>query len=126
MLARVLADTVLVVHFAFVVFVVAGGLLVARWPRLAWAHVPAAVWGAVVEFSGSICPLTPLENRLRERAGLSRYSGGFLERYLEPLIYPAGLTASRQLVLGLFVVILNIAIYAVLIARLRRRRRVVE
>src|SRR2546421_9249232 len=123
MIDRVLADAVLLVHFAFVAFVLAGGLLVARWPKIAWLHFPAAAWGVVVELSGSICPLTPLENHLRQRAGLCGYSGGFLVHSLEPLIYPAGLTANSQLVLGLLVLILNVAVYAAIIIRLRNFRR---
>jgi uncharacterized protein DUF2784 len=124
MLASVLADAVLLLHVVFVAFVIGGGLLVLRWPKLAWLHLPAAVWGAVVELSGSICPLTPLENRLRERAGLSGYSGGFLEHYLEPLIYPTGLTADSQIVLGLFVILVNVVVYAALVVRRNRRRRI--
>lgn len=121
MVDQILADAVLVLHFGFVAFVVAGGLLVARWPKLAWLHLPAAVWGAIVEFAGWICPLTPLENRLRARAGLAGYSGDFVEHYLLPLIYPARLTTRTQLLLGLLVVIVNVLLYAVVVARVRRR-----
>lgn len=121
MLRSILADAVLALHFAFVAFVVAGGLLVARWPRFAWVHLPAAVWGAVVELAGWICPLTPLENHLRETAGRAGYSGGFVEHYLSALIYPAGLTPRAQLVLGIGVIAVNLAVYAAVIIRLRRR-----
>ncbi len=115
-----LADLVVIVHGLFIVFVVAGGLLVLRWPRLAWVHLPAAAWGVLIELSGWICPLTPLENALRRAAGEAGYSGGFIERYLLPLIYPPGLTPAVQLWLGLVVLVVNVAVYAVW---WRRRRR---
>ncbi|QBY54646.1 MULTISPECIES: DUF2784 domain-containing protein [Cupriavidus] len=108
-----LADLVVIVHGLFIVFVVAGGLLVLRWPRLAWVHLPAAAWGVLIEWSGWICPLTPLENALRRAAGEAGYSGGFIERYLLPLIYPPGLTPAVQLWLGLVVLVVNVAVYAV-------------
>jgi len=108
---QVFADLVVVVHFAFVLFVVLGGLLVLRWPVVRWIHLPAAVWGAIVEFSGSVCPLTPLENALRAQAGEAGYSGDFVSRYLLPTLYPASLTRSVQLVLGAIVVGLNCAVY---------------
>jgi hypothetical protein len=113
------ADLVLVLHLGFVVFVALGGLLVLRWPRTAWVHIPAAAWGAAIEFGGWICPLTPLENQLRERAGESPYAGDFVARYLVPVIYPEGLTREAQIVLGAAVVGVNAVIYAVV---LRRRR----
>jgi len=119
---QILADAVLILHFAFVAFVFAGASLVLRWRKLAWLHLPAALWGAVVEFTGWICPLTPLENRLRERAGTAGYSGDFVGHYLLPVIYPESLTPRVQLVLGLLVVGVNVALYAVVISRSRRRR----
>jgi hypothetical protein len=118
----VLADAVLVAHFVFVLFVVLGGLLVLRWPKAAWAHVPAAVWGAAIEFCGWICPLTPLENELRRRAGEAGYIGDFVGRYLLPVLYPDGLTREVQLALGTIVLALNLGIYAVAILRNRRSR----
>jgi hypothetical protein len=93
---RLLADLVVVVHLGFVAFVVAGGLLVLRWPRLAWAHLPCAVWGALIEFAGWVCPLTPLENDLRRLGGEAGYEGGFVERYLTSVLYPHGLTRTHQ------------------------------
>lgn len=108
-----LADAVLVLHGVFVLFVVLGGLLVLRWPRLAWLHVPAAVWGVAVEFAGWYCPLTPLENRFRALAGDAMYEGDFVARYLLPVIYPDGLTRRSQIVLGLFALAMNIGIYAI-------------
>lgn len=119
---RLLADTVIVIHAAFVAFVVLGGLVVLRWPRMAWAHVPAAIWGALIEFLGWICPLTPLENALRERAGQSGYSGGFIEHYVLHTLYPDGLTRHVQFTLGALVIVINVAAYAVVVARRRRAR----
>jgi hypothetical protein len=125
MMHAVLADAVLVLHAAFVVFVIAGGLLALRWPRVAWVHVPAAAWGALVELAGWICPLTPLEDALR--AGGSTTGGAgeadFLERLLLPLLYPDWLTREVQIGLGLAVILLNVAVYSTLIARVRRARR---
>jgi hypothetical protein len=117
-----LASLVLAVHGAFVLFVVAGGALVLRWPRVAWAHLPAAAWGAGIELAGGICPLTPLENRLRELAGQAGYDGGFVEHYLLAWLYPDGLTREIQLALGLAVVIVNVAVYATVWMRSRRAR----
>ena len=111
------ADCVIVIHLLFIVFVVAGGLIVLRKPHLAWVHVPAAVWGAVVEFSGWICPLTPLENYLRLLGGGASYSGDFIERYIVPLIYPAGLNAATQSVLGGVVIAINLTVYGFLLIR---------
>ena len=107
MWARWLADGVVLLHFAFVVFVVLGGFLVVRWRRLAWLHVPCAVWGFLIEVEGWICPLTYLENDLRRRAGQLGYSGSFIEHYLLPVIYPPGLTRSVQIVIGSAVVAVN-------------------
>lgn len=112
MLARVLADATVAFHFAFILFVVFGGALV--WRRIAWAwlHVPAVAWVAWLEFTQAICPLTPLENALRARAGDAGYAGGFIRHYLEPVIYPGGLTPGIQLVLGALVVAINGVVYA--------------
>lgn len=110
------ADVVIVFHFLFMVFVVAGGLLVLRRPRMAFLHLPAAFWGAFVELSGGICPLTPLENHLRRLGGENAYSGDFIVQYLVPVIYPAHLTVSIQYILGSVVIAINLIIYA-LIAR---------
>ena len=115
-----LADLVVVVHFLFIAFVAGGALLLFRWPRVAWVHLPAAAWGVFVEWSGRVCPLTPLENALRRAAGEAGYGGGFVERYLLPVIYPAGLTPVVQVWIGAFVLVLNVGIYAVW---WRRRKR---
>ena len=119
---RLLADAVLVLHGLFIVFVVAGGLLVWRWPRLAWVHVPAVMWGAWVAWFGWECPLTPLENQLRLSAGQAGYSGGFLDHYLLGTIYPEELTRVAQVATGTFVAVLNLGVYALLVRRWRALR----
>lgn len=121
--SALLADLVVVAHAAFVCFVVAGGLLALRWPRAAWLHLPAAAWGTWIELSGGICPLTPLEQRLRRAAGEAGYSGGFIEHYLEPVLYPIGLDRRTQLVLGILVIGINAAVYLKVARRHRRRSR---
>jgi len=121
--SRILADLVVGLHFVFVVFVVAGGLLVLRWPKVAFVHLPAAVWGAAIEFAGWVCPLTPLENSLRRQAGESGYSTGFLEHYLLPVLYPSALTRDTQLLLGAAVIGINLAIYVYVLRRRHKRRR---
>ena len=122
MIYRVLADLVVGVHALFVAFVMVGGLLAIRWPWVAALHVPAAVWGALIEFQGWICPLTPLEKSLRASAGEAGYEGGFIEHYLLPVLYPAGLTRGVQLVLGTVVIVVNLAVYAYLLRRTTRPR----
>jgi len=118
-----MADVVLILHFTFILFVILGAVLVLRWKRLAWIHIPCAVWGAWIEFQGLICPLTPLENRLRRLGGEAGYSGGFIEHYVVPLIYPSGLTRRTQIQLGLVVVAINIAVYGLIYWRRWRRTR---
>ena len=119
-LSGILAEIVVGLHVGFVLFVVLGGLLVLRWPRVAWLHLPAAVWGALIEFAGWICPLTPLENRLRRASGASEYAGGFVEHYLLPVLYPTGLTRGVQYVLGAGVLVVNAAVYWWVFRGLRR------
>ena len=119
MLYSVLADIVLVLHFAFVAFVVFGGLLALRWPRLVWIHVPALAWGVLIEYAGIICPFTPLENSFRQHAGQAGYGGGFIDHYITATIYPAGLTRATQILLGTALVVANAAIYARILARRR-------
>ena len=116
---RAAADAILVSHLAFVLFVVFGALLLLRWPRVAWLHIPAVVWAAFIEFSGTICPLTPLEVALRQRAGQAGYGGGFIDHYVVSLLYPEGLTQNMQAMLGAVLVAINAAIY---IVAFRRRR----
>ena len=109
---RILADAVLVLHASFILFVVAGGLLV-RWRRrVAWLHLPAVAWGALIEFRGWICPLTPLEIWARSRAGETGFSGGFIEHYLLPVVYPGALTRELQIALGALVLVVNALVYA--------------
>jgi hypothetical protein len=116
-LYRLLADLVVAIHGLFIVFVVLGGFLAWQWRPVAWLHVPAAVWGVLIEFRGWVCPLTPLENHFRARAGLEGYSGGFIEHYLTPLIYPSGLTPARQALLGACALAVNLVAYGVLLRR---------
>jgi hypothetical protein len=113
MLFRSAADLVLVVHLAFVLFVVLGGLLALRWRRMAWVHVPVALYGAAIEFVGFICPLTPLEVWLRRRGGEAGYEGGFVEHYVAAALYPSGLTREIQIALGTGVLVLNAIVYLV-------------
>jgi hypothetical protein len=114
---RLAADLVVLVHCLFVLFVVLGGVLVLRYPRVAWFHVPAAIWGIGIEWLGGICPLTPLENHLRALGGQAGYHGGFIEHYLLPMLYPSGLTRTMQLALGLLVLLVNAVIYIRLVSR---------
>ena len=123
MFYRVLGDTVLLVHFGFIAFVLLGGLLLLRWHWGPWIHLPAATWGAAVESFGWFCPLTPLENALRHASGSAGYTGGYVEHYILPVIYPAELTRNLQLVLGSVVVLLNVAIYLAVWRRLQSQRR---
>jgi hypothetical protein len=120
MLFRLLADATVVLHLVFVAFVVCGGLLVLRWRRVAWVHVPAAAWGAWIEFAGWICPLTPLENWLRGQGGAATYTTSFVERYLLPVLYPASLSRDVQWTLGLLVILLNGFVYAVVVTSRRK------
>jgi hypothetical protein len=113
-MAGILADVVLLLHGAFIAWVVLGGLAVLHWSRLAWLHLPAVAWGVWIELSGGLCPLTPLEQRLRLAAGEAGYAGGFIEHYLGALIYPAGLTRGTQWLLAGIVLAINLVAYAVL------------
>lgn len=121
MMYRALADTTMALHFAFIAFVVVGGLLVLRWRKVMWVHLPAAVWGVLIELRGWTCPLTPLESHFRRRGGEAGYSGGFIERYLEPVIYPPGLSGSAQLMLAGFVLLVNAIVYSLVYQRYARR-----
>ncbi len=122
MSARALADALVALHALFVVFAVAGGALVVWRPWIALAHLPAAAWAAWVELSASICPLTPLENRWRRAAGEAGYEGGFVEHYVMPALYPAGLTPRLQLVLGMALILVNALFYLLAWRRARRLR----
>lgn len=122
MIYSLLADLVFLAHLTFVLFVVFGGVAVWRIPKLAWLHVPAVIWGALIEFAGWICPLTPWEQSLRRLAGERGYSDGFVEHYLFPLVYPEGLTRNVQIVLGVLVLVINATVYAFILRRRRNAR----
>ncbi len=123
MLLTAAADAVLVAHLAFIVFVAGGWLLVARWWRLAWLHLPAVIWGVVLELTGWLCPLTELENRLRLAGGEAGYSGGFIDQYVVPIVYPTTLTRAHQLLLGVALIAVNCAAYAWIVVRRRSAAR---
>jgi hypothetical protein len=121
MLARFAADSTLLLHLGFILFVMLGGLLVIRWRALMLPHVAAVAWAAFVEVTGTLCPLTFVENRLRSAAGMAGYDGSFVEHYLLGLIYPAGLTRPGQYLLALLVVAVNATIYVTLLRSIRER-----
>ena len=105
-----LADLIVAIHFSFILFVIFGGFLVLKWRKLIWLHLPAAMWGALIEFAGWICPLTSLETQLRSASG-GGYASGFIEHYIIPIIYPSALTREIQMSLGLAVILLNLFVY---------------
>jgi hypothetical protein len=109
---RLLADLIVLLHLAFILFASLGGLLVFKWRWIAWAHVPAVAWGAWIELTGGVCPLTPIETSLREAAGQGGYEGDFVEHYIVPIVYPRALTFDIQVALGVFLLGLNAVIYA--------------
>ena len=120
MIYNSLADLVVIVHFLFVLFVLLGGFLVLWKSHIAWYHVPAVLWGASIEFLGWICPLTPVENLLREKGGVAGYNVGFVEHYIVPILYPASLTRQLQIILGIIVLGINIGIYFTVWMRMRK------
>jgi hypothetical protein len=111
MIFSLAADALVLIHLGFILFVVLGGFLLLRWPRMVWIHLPAVIWGALVEINNWICPLTPWEQQLRQAAGSGGYQDGFVEHYLLPVIYPEGITDKIQLVLGLAVILINLVFY---------------
>jgi hypothetical protein len=115
------AQLVLILHLGFVCFVVLGGFLVRRWWWMLFVHIPAALWGALIEFQGWICPLTPLEHWFLEAAGKAGYAGGFIDHYFLPVLYPSALTRDIQLLLGIFVIVINLVAYGWLLVRHRTR-----
>ncbi len=121
MLYRIAADCILLLHFAFTLFTVLGGLLVLRRPSLLWAHLAAVLWGVAIEWADWICPLTPLENFLRERGGEAGYAGGFIEHYIGLVLYPANLTIELRYLLGLGLVAVNLLIYGYILWARRRK-----
>ncbi len=118
----IIADIVVWIHLAFVIFVVAGAVLVIWWRRMVGLHLPAVFWAIWIEFSGKLCPLTPLENWLRIRAGQGGYRGSFVEHYLMTVLYPVGLTRNIQILIGLLVIITNVALYGYIIFQFRRKK----
>ena len=122
MLDRVLADAVVVFHLAFIAFAVGGVILVLKWGRVMWVHLPVVAWAVLVEVMNWPCPLTPLENYFRRRGGEAGYPGGFVEHYVWPVIYPEGLTDRTQFFIGGFVFIVNVLGYCSVLIRFRRRR----
>ncbi len=123
MLSNLAADIVVLVHLIFILFVVLGGLLVLKWLWIAWFHIPSVIWGALIEFFGWICPLTPLENRLRMESVSSGYSGGFIDHYIMPIVYPSGLNQGIQIALGISVIALNSFVYGLILLRQSGRGR---
>ena len=118
---HILADLVVVLHFAFIIFGLLGGLLVLWRKWIAYIHIPAALWGSLIVIQGWVCPLTPLENYLRTEGGSEGYSGGFIAHYITPIIYPEGLTRDLQVNLGFIALGINIAIYIYVVYRRRRK-----
>jgi len=123
MLSKILADIVLLLHFAFVLFAVLGGISVFYRRSLAWLHLPVVLWSAVINLAGWICPLTPLENYFRAQAGQSGYEGGFIQHYIEPLVYPGGMPRNFELIAGISILVGNGLVYAVILLYWRRRTR---
>ena len=116
------ADLIVLLHFACILFVILGGLIVWRWPRLVWVHLPAVLWGIGIECAGFICPLTPLENFFRDRAGGGGYESGFIQHYIVSIIYPAGLTRTIQFVLAALLIAINLVFYTLIFCRFRKKR----
>lgn len=119
MIYIILADCIVVLHFLFIIFVITGGLSALKWRKIIWLHLPAAVWGALIEFTGWICPLTIMENDFRIKGNSLGYTGGFIQHYLIPVIYPTGLTHEIQIILGSVVVSLNLLVYWFIIRKWR-------
>ena len=120
MVHQLLADSVVFAHCAFILFALFGGFLALRWRWIPWLHVPAVTWGGVVEFSGRLCPLTPLENRFRQAAGGEPFHGDFIQHYVVPIVYPADLTREVQLLLGVGLLAVNVLVYASVLRRFAR------
>jgi len=108
-----LADIVVITHALFIVFVIFGGFIVLKWHKVMWLHIPCAIWGVLIEFFGWICPLTHLENYYRELGNASHYESSFIQHYLLPIIYPPGLTTGVQILLGVIVIVINLAVYGI-------------
>ena len=121
MIYSFLADLLVVFHLVFILYVIAGALLIFKWKKTLWLHLPSCFWGMTVEFTGWICPLTPWEIQLRRLAGEEGYTGSFIEHYLIPIIYPSGLTREVQMVLGGTVLIVNLSLYTLILINRRKR-----
>lgn len=121
MIAKIAADFLVVMHLAFIVFVLFGGLLVLKWGKVSILHIPCVLWAVLIEFGGWVCPLTPLEHHFREVAGDAGYTGGFINHYLMPVIYPEGLTQEIQVALGIFVLAINLGVYGVVLVKRVKR-----
>jgi hypothetical protein len=119
---EIAAYLVIILHLSFVCFVILGGLLVLKWRRVVFLHIPAVIWGALIELQGRVCPLTPLEQYFMKMANQGGYTGGFIEHYLLSILYPSNLTREIQVMLGVFVIVLNLVIYGWLAARLIRSK----
>ena len=122
MIYSFLADLLVIFHLVFILYVIAGALLIFKWPKTLWLHLPSCFWGMTVEFTGWICPLTPWEIKLRRLAGEEGYSGSFIAQYLIPIIYPSGLTREVQMVLGGTVLIVNLSLYTLILIKRRNRK----
>lgn len=123
MIESLAANLLVILHLGFIVFVAFGGLLVCKWPKIGYLHIPCVLWGAMIELSGWMCPLTPLETVLRELAGEAGYSGGFIDHYVMPLVYPEGLTRGMQIGLGIIVLSVNLCVYGwMLMIRIQRKK----
>ena len=122
MIYSFLADLLVVFHLVFILYVIAGALLITKWAKTLWLHLPSCFWGMTVEFTGWLCPLTPWEIRLRRLAGEEGYTGSFIEQYLNPIIYPSGLTREVQMVLGGTVLIVNLSLYTLILIKRRKRK----
>lgn len=120
MLYQIAADFVVLLHFTFIVFVLAGGLLVFKWRWMIWLHIPAALWGSIIVIARWICPLTPIENRLRQAGGAETYSSSFIEQYLVPIIYPSGLNREVFIAMGIVVIVINVIVYTILFNKRKR------
>ena len=121
MLYQLAADFIVLLHFVFIVFAVAGGVLVFKWRRLGYLHVPAAIWAALIIMAGWICPLTPIENMFRQAGGGEVYSVSFIERYLMPVIYPSGLSREIFIAMGVVIIVINVVVYTILFIKRKNR-----
>ncbi|HOO39465.1 MAG TPA: DUF2784 domain-containing protein [Deltaproteobacteria bacterium] len=119
---QVLADGVVILHLFFIVFVILGGMLVLVRPKIIWLHIPCVIWGILIELTGGICPLTPLELYLRTKTGESAYTGDFVIHYIEPIIYPGGLTRELQILFSIAVIMVNTAVYTWVFLRHKKKR----